>query len=101
MKEINHLTQDCTRLKLINSHRGKFPPVEVNEEGYISWVDREPTPSPEDALKESIGRLEEKMDILLKQQAQLLEMMSKPQEDKPKAGGSKPKKSKKPKEAKE
>jgi hypothetical protein len=71
----------------------------VDHLGWITWDDKEPTPSPEDAWKEAIERVEGKVDIILKQQAQLLEMLSKPQEDKPKAGGSKA--AKKPKQAKE
>lgn len=68
------------------------------DEGWITWEDREPTPDPEEVLKEALARIEEKLDNLTKQVAEIKEGMSKPLEEKSKAGGSKA--SKKPKKAK-
>lgn len=68
------------------------------DEGWITWEDREPTPDPEDALKEAVGRLEEKLEVVIKQQTLMLEVLTKLVEDKPKAGGSKPSKKQKAKD---
>ena len=70
-------------------------------EGDITWVDREPTPDPEEALKESVAQLTTKVDTLLKQQAQLIEMVGKLQDKKTEAEGSKAGKKKKSAKAKE
>jgi hypothetical protein len=94
VKEVTHKGSDCTRLKNINKHRGKFPPVEV-EDGGITWKDKEPTPDPEEAIQVAMTQMHEKMDLIIKQQAQMMEMMvAKVQEDKPKAEGSKSSKKK-------
>jgi hypothetical protein len=69
------------------------------ENGCITWEDREPTPDPEEAFKEAVTRLEGKMEIIIKQQTQMMEMITKLQEDKSKAGGSKA--AKKPAKAKD
>jgi hypothetical protein len=70
--------------------------VEVDE-GYITWVDREPTPDPEEALKEAMARMEDKLDTIIKQQAALMESVAKLQKDKVQEGGSKAQKKKQPK----
>lgn len=84
-------------MKTINKHRGKFPPVEV-EEGTITWVDREPTPDPDMALLEAIEGLRDQMVTFGKQQGEIIEML-KALKDKPVAEGSKAPK-KKPTKAK-
>ena len=68
----------------------------------MTWENREPTPDPEEALREEIVKLNDKMDTLIKQQGTLLEMMAKVQKDNqtPEAGGSKASK-KKPVKAKD
>lgn len=75
IREVTHLPPDCPRLKVINKFRGNFPPVEV-EEGYITWIDREPTPDPEEVVQRTIARLEEKVDALGKQNALILEKLA-------------------------
>ena len=101
MKEVSHKGSDCARLKTINKFRGKYPPVVVSE-GSLTWENREPTPDPEEALKEEIVKLSDKMDTIIKQQSTLLEMMAKVQKDNQasEAGGSKAPK-KKPVKAKD
>ena len=93
-----HKGSECHRLQKINKHRGKYPPVEVGV-GLISWVDREPTPNPEEAMKLHLEQVEAKLDTVLKQQELILEKLTKLQE-KSKAEGSKAPK-KKPTKAKE
>jgi hypothetical protein len=83
IREIEHKSPECPRLKTINKHRGKFPPVTV-EDGVVTWVDKEPTPEPEEVIQEALTDLNKKMETLLKQQAQMLEEVAKLQE-KPKA----------------
>lgn len=72
------------------------------EDGEINWVDEEPTPDPEEVVQEAFTHLNEKMDTILKQQGQILEMLAKMQkEEKPKAEGSKASKKKPTPKAKE
>lgn len=89
MKEVAHKASDCYRLSTINKYRGRFPPVTVKD-GVITWVDREPTPDPEEAKTKVLDQISEKLDKVLKQQDLILSRLDK-QQDKPKAEGSKPK----------
>jgi hypothetical protein len=84
------VASSCYRLISINKWRGKFPPVTV-EKGEITWVDREPTPDPEEANAIALDQINGKLDKVLKQQDLILERLDKLQE-KPKAEGSKSKK---------
>lgn len=86
-------------MKMVNKHRGKLLPVEV-ERGIITWENREPTPDPEEALMEAIRGLKEQVDTLQKQQELMLEML-KTLKDKPEAEGSKASKKKQAKAKKE
>ena len=74
----------------------------VVEDGYITWEDKEPTPDPEEMIKETLTLLSSNMDTLLKQQTQLIEMVAKLQKDsKPEAEGSKTSKKKRQPKAKD
>jgi len=100
-QEVAHVASDCNRLKTINKFRGKLPQVTIDEEGWIEWATKEPTPDPEEAKAAALSQLNKKMDLVLKQQGQILEGLAKMQDkEKPKAEGSKAPK-KKPTKAKD
>jgi len=68
--------------------------VEV-EEGWITWEDREPTPDPEEVNRETLKRVEAKLDDILSNQQKLMEEVAKLKEGK----GKEAKKSKANKKA--
>ena len=76
-------------MKTINRFRGKFPPVEV-ENGYIYWEDKEPTPIPEEAHRQEVTKIHEKLDTPLTQQTKLMEEIGKLKEGKKPETGKKP-----------
>jgi hypothetical protein len=101
IRDVSHKASECPRLKVINKHRGKFPPVKV-ENGFITWVNKEPTPDPEEVMQRAIQSMGEKLDVLVEQQAQMMEMLTNLQKDKKaEAEGSKASKKKAKAKAKE
>ena len=64
------------------------------EAGFIIWDDKEPTPDPDEALKEALEELKGKVGTLLEQQGKMMEMLTKALKDKPETEGSKASKKK-------
>jgi len=89
IKDITHGTERCQLLAGANKKRGNFPPISV-ENGLIEWVDREPTPDPEEVTQRALKELGDKLDLLVKRQDEILGLLR----YQPKAEGSKPSKKK-------
>jgi len=52
------------------------------EDGMIEWVDKEPTPDPEQITQEALKRIEEKLDLVISNQKKMEEEITKLKEGK-------------------